>query len=111
MMLVRGRSLSYPSETLAAQQLGLLLLVHFICYCPVLMTRFIASLFKDGSSTVSGFVHWLDWLALLRPCLFPIIYLLYSARLRDYCFWYFCMCRCRQKKQVAPSRSSIEVRF
>ena len=114
MMLIRGTSFSYRSETLAAQQLGLLLLVHLFCYFPVLMTRFIASLLKDGSSTVSGFVHWLDWLALLRPCLFPIIYLLYSARLRDYYFWYFGLCRCRQKKQVAPCRpkaANSEVRF
>ena len=113
-LLIRGTSFSYRSETLAAQQLGLLLLVHLFCYFPVLMTRFIASLLKDGSSTVSGFVHWLDWLALLRPCLFPIIYLLYSARLRDYYFWYFCLCRCRQKTQVAPCRSKAansEVRF
>lgn len=114
MVLIGGTSFSCRSETLAAQQLGLLLMVHLLCYFPVLMTRFTASVLKDGSSTVSGFVHWLDWLALLRPCLFPVIYLLYSARLRDYYFWYFCLCRCRQKKQVAPCRpkaASSEVRF
>ena len=95
---------SYRSEFMAAQQLGMFLLVQIACYHPALVTRLVASFMANGASAVSGFVHWLDWLALCRACLFPFIYWLYSARLREHCYWHFCLCRCNHKNQVAPGK-------
>lgn len=95
-------STSYRSEWLAAQQMGLFLLAQILCLHPVLLARLLASAMTDGASAVAGFAHWLDWLALLRTCLFPLIYWMYSPRIRDHCYWYLCLCRCRHSLQVVP---------
>ncbi|KAK7097118.1 hypothetical protein V1264_004141 [Littorina saxatilis] len=90
----------WRSDAMAAQQLGVFLCLHVLLSAPSNFANFIASVAKVD---MTGFVHWLDWLTLLRGAVFPIVYCFYSCRLRGHLDPRLCPCF---KTKVTPSRIS-----
>lgn len=76
------------SDIKATSQLGLLLGVTVVCMAPQLVTRAIVA--AMGLEDMATLFNWLILLSHMRALIFPIIYNLYSARLRSHSKRHLC---------------------
>ncbi|KAL8573430.1 hypothetical protein ACOMHN_032445 [Nucella lapillus] len=88
-------------EGIAAQQLALLLLVHWVSGVPAYICKLLASFRSEWQSITTDYIHWLELLSALQACLYPLIFCLYSDRLRHHLFE-LCPC-CSRYNRVRAS--------